>query len=627
MEAPDSTTEAVAGGQIVYSGAGNPREEVNTMTFRPPPKDHSKGWSTAEFEKYRTPLTDFLRARVVRLLEDSDCRRIMIRAPVKSGKREMVEYLAVRDMAVSPQRVHAFISAFHRVADEEQRKELNRHNMRVFSLCTKTKVRACTDWISEQIAAGKSVVLHLDECDFGSGEKQNLGQIYKLVSEEKKVTTILYSATPEEVLFSGEVEENEYNDMLGEFVNSGHWINYVPPATFCGPEKFLNEKLVFEATPFFRKDKDKLMLTKQGKMILDEVSENAKKGNGRNIMILRLSYSVIGGLRHERKENKSFYQFLYGYNTIPELGKCIVIVDKEEKAIPVSSSALSQKIGWSKADYWCSLTETKPIVIVIDQTSSRSTQWMGHNRIAVYHDFRNVAIFNTISQAQERVNHYSTQYPNGFQPIKVYGHLKTFQLSASQIDYEKYMNHEWEKKKVDRRSLESDEPMYKIQKTNAPHTIHPEYPDPVSHDNANNILQELGCYVDTKISSRVRGNVRNKRVFEAEFIPCSEKDFPVQKTKLDKRFRMRRGFENPFERCRNENKMTLDGKYMGCLRVWRVFDYETDILPQKGWGVLPDIPRLTICYKNDILGIALRFDTGNVETVSTLVTHKSMYRS
>jgi hypothetical protein len=57
-----------------------------------------------------------------------------------------------------------------------------------------------------------------------------------------------------------------------------------------------------------------------------------------------------------------------------------------------------------------------------------------------------------------------------------------------------------------------------------------------------------------------------------------------------------------------------------------VFDYEKDIENcEVGWGVTLSRPRATICYKKDVLGIALRYNTGQTESVNTLKTYKSMY--
>ena len=74
-----------------------------------------KPWSVSTFERLRPHLTGFVRESVLPLLEDPHCRRILLRAPVKCGKREIVEYIATRDLINHSTRVHAFLSAWHRV--------------------------------------------------------------------------------------------------------------------------------------------------------------------------------------------------------------------------------------------------------------------------------------------------------------------------------------------------------------------------------------------------------------------------------------------------------------------------------------------------------------------------------
>ncbi len=94
-----------------------------------------KPWSVDQFQQFREHLCNFVYRRIVPLIRDNRCRRILIRAPVKSGKREIAEYTAMRDKVDGePTRVHCFVSAWHRVADNEQRIELGHHNMHVCSI-------------------------------------------------------------------------------------------------------------------------------------------------------------------------------------------------------------------------------------------------------------------------------------------------------------------------------------------------------------------------------------------------------------------------------------------------------------------------------------------------------------
>ena len=356
-----------------------------------------------------------------------------------------------------------------------------------------------------------------------------------------------------------------------------------------------------------------------------EARANAAAGNGRNIVVLRLSYADLGGSRSNRKDNKSIYQFLRGYESIPELAGCLVIADKSEKAIPDSATALKQKINWSSATYWQSLTDRVPIVVVIDQTSSRSTEWRCHDRVSAYHDFRNTIIFSTVSQAQERINHYVGKVYTEFQKIKVYGHMKTFLLSAGRIDYAEYMRHDWKARKADRRSVASEVPLYQIVSTTTGNS-HPDYPRLLPQAEADAALQELACFADVKVSPRVRGTVRAMRVFKTEFFPCEESGFARLKATLDARFS--KVFQDPFVRSRRDGYgPNEEGKWRGVLRGYKVLDYESNVVTQPGWGVGPNEPRLTICYRGATLGVALRYDTKQKIMKSTLEAFKSMYRN
>jgi len=552
-----------------------------------------KPWSVSDFEINRPHLTDFIRNRVLTLLEEDECRRIVIRAPVKSGKREMVEYAAMRDSTSNPHRVHVFLSAWHRVADDDQREELSKHNMKVFSIINKKKVDECLAWITQQVTKGKQIIAHLDECDHGSGQKQMLSRVWLAIHQNPKVTTLLYSATPEEVLFSGEVDDEEYLVMMDE-IKEGHFVRYDPPEGYCGPKKFLSEGLITEAIPFFYKE-DGYVLSQQAKDIIRDLRWNMATDPNLNIVILRLSYCDLGGVTTERKKNKAIYQFLQNIHAFPELSDFDdIIVDKGDD-IGIRSSRFSiEKIQWSDPKYWRRQATGRPRLIIIDQTSSRSTEWACHDRIFATHDFRNVVQFSTISQAQERVNHYTQRYGE-FQPIRVYGHKNTFLLSAGQIDYKVYLNPPWHKKKVDRRTA-GDVELFNIKSTAAGHAVHPSYPTPLSSIAADRALQALGCYADVSVSARVSGRIVDKPIFTSVWRPVTPETWDTvwAAWQADTANTMpvadgcRVSTRNPFEAARPHR--LPNGDWQGYHRCWskgqnRRLDYDTDIVGDEGWGV------------------------------------------
>ena len=580
-----------------------------------PLKNDEHVWSVADFEFERPHLTSFVREKLLPLLDDAECRRVLIRAPVKSGKREFAEYLAQRDYPGHAGRVHAFLSALHRTADLNQRKELELHNMRVFSMNKKPKADACIRWIQTHIDEGKQVVLHLDECDFGAGARQIMSRVYTLFRENDSATFILYSATPQEVLFSGEVVEKgdeKLEELVEEIRQTGATVEYDPPAGYCGAARFLDEDLIMDAQPFFAMAAagGGIHLSPQGTQIVTDFRAAVLENPSRNIIVLRLSGGDGGG-----KRNKHIYQFTRHASGCNELDgiDIVVVVGKHELEVRNMGRVQKRDVEWSNRTYWTHLVAGLPMIYVIDQMASRSTEFACHDRIFAYHDFRKTVVFTTVSQAQERVNHYEARY-GGFQPIRVYGHKKTFQLSAGRMDYATFMTNPWVKCKVPKQDT------YLIKSTAEDGTTHPDHPQPMSRDDANRILQELASFVDVKVADRVRGRSKLVPVFGCEFIACTPQSFPD----LALHHRVGRDVKNPF--TLSEEHGLVEGQWQGYLRGWGVYSYE-HVCANRGWGMTSsrNPVRTTICYQGDTLGIALRWKTAERAEINSLQTCKSMY--
>ena len=596
-------------------------------TIQKPPKP----WSVAIFERERSHMTTFLKARIIPLVDARECQRVVIRAPVKSGKREMAEYMAIRDHQTGgAQRVHAFLSAWHRTADEKQRDELKQHELTIFPIISVAKAQDCVTWIRAKLTAGKVVVLHLDECDYGTGDRQSIRNIYNAIRGNDRVFTILYSATPQEVLFSGEVADDEYQGMIDEMLDEGEYVEYEPPAGYCGPARFLDAGLVHEAHPFFNSTgRDSIELTAQGREIITQLRAGLAAGRRRNILVLRLSYGEkTRGQGCASKENKAIYQFLRGVATVPELSDIEILVDKGEKGMSQIGqrhpSMLVRPILWSVEAAWKNMQSSSPVIVVIDQTSSRSTEWACHNRIFATHDYRNKATYSVVSQAQERVNHYDSRYDDGFQPIHVYGHRKTFMLSAGRIDYLTYLNNEWEIRKIDHRRVERDGlgiNDHELRSTGPDRGPHPDYDFPLTQEEAEAALLELGCAAEVDVSPRVRGGVREVHEYETEFFPSTQDTFTTILPALIERAGGHQFRGNPFEE--SIEKGLEEGRYKGHLRGWHVLDYERDIVRAPKWGGARC--RRVICYRGDELGVALCMKTDRIVLRNTLEAYRSMY--
>ena len=599
----------------------------------------AKPWSVAVFEAQRGHMTTFVKSRIIPLLEDLECRRIVVRAPVKSGKREMVEYIAERDECGTPTRVHAFISAWHRKADEEQREELFKQNMAVFSIMNTAALNKCLAWIQSKLGLGLQVVLHLYECDHGSGANQTLSKLWAEVRDNERITNVLYSATPEEVLYSGEVDNEDINGMMGDMLE-GHHVRYQPPPGYCGPAKFLEEELVHVAYPFFHKEGGGFVLSSQGKEIVRDLKAAIEVNPRRNVIVLRLSYSDGGN----KREHKAIHQFISQCDLFPELAGFDIVADMDDSVDVRGTRVIKSTVEWSNSVYWRrSMPVETPTIIVIDQKSSRSTEWVCHDRVFATHDFRNVARFSTISQAVERVNHYAQKYatqekPRGeFQRIRVYCHKKTLLLSAGKINYAAYTTNLWSGTKLNRRSTGGAE-LYTIKSTTEPFALNPAYPNPINKAQRDRALQELECYADISLSARVAGRVEDSIVYQTDFYQVTPETWDNlvhgENSPLNLGGRpITRSFKNPFLLSQTKG---IDGGWKGRWPsrngddVWQVRQYK-DVEVLEKWGHKDikgdgyDAPQRGICYKDGVLGVAVRFDTGERVTMNSLKAFKSMY--
>jgi hypothetical protein len=606
-------------------------------------------WSVAEFERDRPHLCDFLKNGPIRAIE-SGKRRILIRAPVKSGKRQMVEYLAMRDNTVHPTRKHIFLTQWHRKADENQRAELKCYGIDVFSGINNKKKEDYNAKIHQTLISDPRItlIIHIDECDHGSGIRQALAQIWTKWRDDTRIIFILYSATPEEVIYSGEIgDENEADEEMMEEFGQGVRFDYIPLPTFCGPARFLDEGLVFESRPFFEKvpGTPAVRLSEQAKNITADLQNEIQRNRRRNVLLLRLSYGDNDTEKPTAKENKAIYQFLKNIDMFPELSGFAIYVDKDEE--PSGNDRITAlKIPWSREnDFKKLITTEDPVIIVYDQTFSRSTELACHDRIFATHDYRNQITFSISSQAVERMNHYSTKYedsetkkyvPSGFQPVRIYCHRKTLLLSAGRISYEAFLYNEWEMKRVSERrqrrlgnqDQQQQPPMFLIQKSDSTREIHPNYPDSMTEAEARAALIELGCEKrPSKLSARVAGDIDNTVQIDSRQVPCSSAA-QFEQLAQDGQLNGNDGNRprvNPFESYAPDPE-DLDRRFKSNIRGVRKPRTVEEVL-HENWGINERTrTRRSICYTEEGQCVILIQSFNGTQEVDNLTAVGSMYR-
>ena len=98
----------------------------------------------------------------------------VVNAPVKSGKREMVEIYSLLNI----DNHNCFLSAHYRIADDSQRKELESYGINIFSANKTDNIDRCMYVIDEFLKTHKDIHIHLDELDFGCGSNLLLNIVY-----------------------------------------------------------------------------------------------------------------------------------------------------------------------------------------------------------------------------------------------------------------------------------------------------------------------------------------------------------------------------------------------------------------------------------------------------------------
>jgi len=629
--------------------------------------EQQKPWSVDYFEQVRSHMTSWVQTYLLPHINSPGHSKTCIRAPVKSGKREIVEYVAQRDLVSGDQqaRPHAFISSWHRTADADQRTELSQQNLKVFSTTNDRNVELCKNWIRDQLRQGKPVVLHLDECDYGTGPLQMLSSLWYFICEirEGVIKVILYSATPEEVIYASarEAEDEQQREFLHEMLVTTQ-LTYTPPEGYCGSARFLQEGLVVNAMPFFEKRQrgGGYAISQQGRQLIEEFNASLQVAPEKNCIVLRLSYCEGG----HKIEHKAFHQFINHIDTFTELHGFIVICDKAE-GLKLKKSAnvaiRADRIEWSDRSYWDEKGEgpRRKFLFVIDQTSSRSTEWACHDRIYAYHDFRHTAQYAPTSQAEGRVNHYWQRYGNTFQRIKVYGHLPTFQLSAGVITHDQYFQKAWERRKMSSRRQtegdnesvsssgssngESNEAMYLVRECVSKRR-HPDCPENgMNTEDSARLLQQLGCWADTSISSRVAGKPKQVPEYKGYWYAASSQTWSTvwerHCTKHGITGVRRSNVRNPFVNAESEKHE--DGRWRGQHRKWQVlrwipsepegngqlFNIDCQDEPQ----IIHDLgstggERNKVCYnERGELGVLIVRPSGEFVTKNKLVSVNTMY--
>jgi hypothetical protein len=370
---------------------------------------HSEEW----FNRYRHEIFDFVGQVRHNVVEAK--RNVLVEAPVKSGKREIVECLA----ASLPDYRVKYLTSLNRKDVKEQQEELEVYSIRTHVLVKDADVEAAVVDVKTTKANGLKVICCIDECDYGSGAAMKMSKLWSEIVDDFDVVKVYFSATAEETAASELANRTDYVSMLFE-----------PPEAYCGAAYFLNAGLVFESEPFFVKNKendDTLEITAHG---IKVIQQSLLARPERHVGVVRTQLPT--SLFKDKDKQKVLKAKL---KAADPMGKPWDILVADEKT----------PLAWENRRTRNGIVNDTEVnyLIIIKQTCTRGTDLKGwHHKLAFWHDERQKkkTNFNTIVQAILRPAHYSSCYGGVPQAIHMYVDEDAMMVAAKRMTLREYVN-------------------------------------------------------------------------------------------------------------------------------------------------------------------------------------------
>jgi hypothetical protein len=351
-------------------------EEEDTIT-------HSLDWF-----KVNRPEQYKIAERVVEQMEEHpEQKNIVIKAEEKTGKREMVEIIA---LLTRMGKKNSYFTAFNAKSIDVQVEEIKRYGV------TAVKCNSVGRMTKEVEGIEPDSIAHVDELDYASGKGQSLAPLIAA----KDFTKIFYSATTHEL--EKEMKVGDYK-----------LFTFTPNENYRGSNWFLENDLVHESKPFVSEEDGVMEITEHGQELIQMLTDEKPVG------IVRLTKA---GFHKSMKENFELGED--GSCTHEGIRFCFVDSDIKEVFNPAEIGRINGKT-----------------IIFLLQSWRRSTELKGHGKICFMHDDRRIASkkrsgvsYASLSQAVSRIKHYDT---SGHK-IKVYTDKKAFQISCGLISEEEH---------------------------------------------------------------------------------------------------------------------------------------------------------------------------------------------
>ena len=344
---------------------------------------HTLQW----FEENRREQHTLAKEVVKYMEEHPEQKNIVIKAEEKTGKREMVEIIA---LLTSEKKKNSYFTAFNAKSIDVQLEEIVCYGVKTVKCNRVEKMHERVEEIEDDS------IVHVDELDYGSGKLQSLSPL--IAAED--FTKIFYSATTHEL--EKEMRGTDFK-----------LFTFAPHGNYRGSEWFLEQDLVQDSTDFVKGEE--VEFTKQGEELINMLTDEKPVG------IVRLTKRGV------YKSVKELFMDKFGPSSDGHYevdGMHYRFVDSKIQRIfnPAKIGEIAEKT-----------------LIFVNQCWRRSTELKGHEKICFMHDHRRIAqksrsgvAYASLSQAVSRVKHYA---PIGHK-IRIYSDKKAFQVACGKFSEE-----------------------------------------------------------------------------------------------------------------------------------------------------------------------------------------------
>lgn len=329
-------------------------------------------------------------------------RNILIKAAVKSGKKDMVECLS---LLFGSEYIILYITALNRKDVKLQKEELKDYHIHTHLINSDETCKQAILDVNVSLYK-KRVCLCIDECDYGSGVSQKMAPLFDSFVDNENVVKLYFSASAYETESSKLKSRTDYTALT-----------FIPPKDYYGAKYFIEEDLVKDADTFFEKDEDNnITVTAHACNVIRE-SITCE----RHIGVVR----VEGGSIKSHFSNRAIKQDIEKqlFNAMPD--------SRPWKVVPIDAK---KSFDWEHEETQIghTMNTTYNYLFVIVQTCTRGTDLKGwHHRLAFWHDARSKkrSTPNALIQAFLRPSHYGFSY-GGPQRIHLYVDKVVIELAA-----------------------------------------------------------------------------------------------------------------------------------------------------------------------------------------------------